>query len=220
MKNYKAVIMDFDLTIADTAFLIEDCLYTNAARYGYDPDRKILSAGIGMTAEAIYLDAGLAPDVAKKLHDEYLSYSADIMRERTELYPGVTEGLAALHAKGITLAVLSLKLSDQIWQPLERAGVNKYIDSVIGPDEVSAHKPEPDGIFYLSEKTGIALSDILYVGDSVTDMKTAQNAGVDFAAITEGAVSAEEFAEMGAGMIYPSFADMCSALIASSDMPL
>jgi hypothetical protein len=42
--------MDFDLTIADTAFLIEDCLYTNAARYGYDLDRNILRAGIGMTA--------------------------------------------------------------------------------------------------------------------------------------------------------------------------
>ena len=208
--------MDFDLTIADTAFLIEDCLYTNAARYGYDLDRNILRAGIGMTAEAIYLDAGLAPDVAKKLHDEYLSYSADIMREKTELYPGVAEGLAALHAKGITLAVLSLKLSDQIWYPLEKFGVHGLMHSVISPDEVAAHKPEPDGIFYLSEKTGIALSDILYVGDSITDMKTAQNAGVDFAAVCTGATSAERFAELGAGMIYPTFAEMCRDLISST----
>ena len=212
--------MDFDLTIADTASLIEDCLYSNAARYGYDPDRKILRDGIGMTAESIYLDAGLNADMAKKLHDEYLPYSADIMRERTELYPGVTEGLSALHAKGITLAILSLKLSDQIWHPLERAGVNGLMHSVISPDEVAAHKPEPDGIFYLSEKTGIALSDILYVGDSITDMKTAQNAGVDFAAVCTGATSAERFAELGAEMIYPTFAEMCRALIASSDMPL
>ena len=92
--------------------------------------------------------------------------------------------------------------------------------SVISPDEVAAHKPEPDGIFYLSEKTGIALSDILYVGDSITGMKTAQNAGVDFAAVCTGATSAERFAELGAGMIYPTFAEMCRALIASSDMPL
>ena len=212
--------MDFDLTIADTASLIEDCLYSNAARYGYDPDRKILRDGIGMTAESIYLDAGLNADMAKKLHDEYLPYSADIMREKTELYPGVTEGLAALHAKGIILAILSLKLSDQIWHPLERAGVNGLMHSVISPDEVAAHKPEPDGIFYLSEKTGIALSDILYVGDSITDMKTAQNAGVDFAAVCTGATSAERFAELGAGMIYPTFSEMCRALIASSDMPL
>ena len=113
---------------------------------------------------------------------------------------------------GIILAVLSLKLSDQIWHPLERFGVHGLMHSVISPDEVAAHKPEPDGIFYLSEKTGIALSDILYVGDSITDMKTAQNAGVDFAAVCTGATSAERFAELGAGMIYPTFADLCRAI--------
>ena len=212
MKKYKAIITDFDLTIADTAHLIEDCLYTNAARFGYDLDRKILRDGIGMTAETIYLDAGCSATDAKRLHDEYIPYSAETMRERTELYPGVAEGLCALHANGILLAVLSLKASDQIWRPLERAGVDKYIDSVIGPDEVAAHKPDPDGIFYLSEKTGIALDDILYVGDSVTDMKTAVNAGVDFAAVCTGAITAEAFADMGAKMIYPTFADMCRVL--------
>ena len=212
MKNYKAIITDFDLTIADTAFLIEECLYTNAARFGYDLDRKILRDGIGMTAESIYLDAGCSAPDAKKLHDEYIPYSADIMREKTELYPGVTEGLAALHAKGILLSVLSLKASDQIRRPLERAGVDKYIHSVISPDEVEKHKPEPDGIFYLSEKTGIALEDILYVGDSVTDMKTALNAGVDFAAVCTGAVTADQFAEMGARIIHPTFADLCRAI--------
>ena len=217
MKKYKAIITDFDLTIADTAALIEDCLYTNAARFGYDLDRKILRDGIGMTAESIYLDAGCSATDAKRLHDEYIPYSAETMRERTELYPGVVEGLCALHAKGILLAVLSLKASDQIWRPLERAGVEVYIDSVIGPDEVAAHKPEPDGIFYLSEKTGIALDDILYVGDSVTDMKTAINAGVDFAAVCTGAVTPESFAQMGAEIIYPTFAEMSCALCAELD---
>ena len=217
MKKYKAIITDFDLTIADTAFLIEDCLYTNASRFGYDLDRKILRDGIGMTAESIYLDAGCSAPEAKKLHDEYIPYSAEIMREKTELYPGVAEGLRDLRENGILLAVLSLKSSDQIWRPLERAGVDGLMHSVISPDEVEAHKPEPDGIYYLSEKTGIALSDILYVGDSMTDMKTAQNAGVDFAAVCTGAVTAEQFSEMGAEMIYPTFARMCKTLCKELD---
>ncbi len=212
MKKYKAVIMDFDLTIADTAFLIEECLYTNAARFGYDLDRGILRDGIGMTAETIYLDAGCSAPEAKRLHDEYIPYSAEIMCERTEFYPGVAEGLAEFHERGVLLAVLSLKSSDQIWRPLERKGLDKLMHSVISPDEVEKHKPEPDGIFYLSEKTGIALADILYVGDSVTDMKTAQNAGVDFAAVCTGAVTAEQFADMGADKVYPTFAEMCNDL--------
>lgn len=212
MKSYKAVIMDFDMTIGDTGKLIEECLYTNAARFGYDLDRKILRDGIGMTAESIYLDAGCSAPEAKRLHEEYIPYSAEIMCEQTEFYPGVAEGLGALHAKGITLAVLSLKASEQIWRPLARHGLDGLMYSVISPDEVEKHKPEPDGIFYLAEKTGIALEDILYVGDSVTDMKTALNAGVDFAAVCTGAVTAEQFAEMGAEMVYPTFAQMCRAI--------
>lgn len=212
MKKYKAIITDFDLTLADTAALIEDCLYTHALRFGYELDRKILRDGIGLTAEGIYLAAGLEPAEAKRLHDEYIPFSAEIMREQTELYAGVAEGLASLHERGFTLAVLSLKSSDQIWRPLERAGVSGLIDFVVSPDEVEAHKPEPDGIFYLSEKTGIALCDILYVGDSVTDLQTAQNAGVDFAATCTGSVTAEQFADMGAEMVYPTFAEMCRAL--------
>ena len=209
--------MDFDLTLADTAALIEECLYTNAARFGYELDRNILRAGIGMTAESIYLDAGLDAETAKKLHDEYIPYTAEIMCEQTEFYPGGPEGLAALHARGITLAVLSLKTSEQIRRPLERFGLDGLMHSVISPDEVEKHKPEPDGIFYLSEKTGIALSDILYVGDSITDMKTAQNAGVDFAAVCTGAVTAEQFADMGAEMVYPTFARMCKTLCKELD---
>ncbi len=210
--------MDFDLTIADTAYLIEECLYSNAARYGYDLDRKILRDGIGMTAETIYLNAGLDADMAKKLDLEYFDYSAPRMREQTEFFPGVAEGLRLLHERGLTLSILSLKASDHIRTPLKLKGIDGYIDSVIGPDEISAHKPDPAGIYYISEKTGIALPDILYVGDSITDMKTALTAGVDFAAVCTGAVSAEDFADMGAEMIYSTFAEMCAALCAECDV--
>ena len=217
MKKYKAVITDFDMTIADTGDLIEECLYTNALRFGFDLDRKILREGIGLTAEALYRNAGAGESEAKMLHDEYIPYSADTMCERTDFFPGVAEGLEALNKRGVPVSILSLKASRQIWRPLERHGIDKYIDSVIGPDEVAAHKPEPDGIYYISEKMGIALEDILYVGDSVTDMKTAVNAGVDFAAVCAGAVTASDFAEMGAKMIYPTFADMSCALCEELD---
>ena len=215
MKKYKAVITDFDMTIADTGDLIEECLYTNALRFGFDFDRKVLRAGIGLTAEALYRNAGASESEAKMLHKEYIPYSAAAMIERTKFFPGVKEGLRTLSENGIPVSILSLKASNQIMTPLKNAGIDGFISSVIGPDEVSAHKPKPDGIFYIAEKAGIALEDILYVGDSVTDMKTALNAGVDFAAITEGAVTAEEFAAMGAGMIYPTFAQMCEDLSTS-----
>ncbi len=217
MKKYKAVIMDFDMTIADTGDLIEECLYTNALRFGYDLDRKILRNGIGLTAETIYRNAGVSGSEAKRLHDEYFPYSADIMCEKTKFFPGVAEGLGGLHSKGILLSILSLKSSRQILAPLEREGIDGLIFSVVGPDEVAKHKPDPEGIYYISKKTGIALEDILYAGDSFTDRKTAENAGVDFAAICSGSTSAEDFAANGAENIYSDFREMCRAIIESKN---
>ena len=212
MKKYKAIIMDFDMTIADTGDLIEECLYDNAARYGYDLDRRILREGIGTSAETIYVSAGVDADMAKRLDEEYFTYSAEAMRQRTRFFPGVAEGLCSLHAGGVLLSILSLKSSDHIRRPLEIHGLDGYIDYVIGHEDISEHKPDPAGIYLIAKKSGIALSDILYVGDSANDMNTALNAGVDFAAVCTGAVTADQFADMGAGMIYPTFAQMCRAI--------
>ena len=212
MKKYKAVIMDFDLTIADTAGLIEECLYTHAARFGFDLDRRILREGIGRPAGDIYFDAGVDRQLADQMDISYVEYSADIMCRRTEFFTGVAEGLAELHNRGVKLAVLSLKAAPQIWAPLARCGLDKYVNQVLGKDDVTRGKPDPEGIYLLSEQFGVALEDILYVGDSYTDQQAAAAAGVDFGAVCTGAVSAEDFAKNKTAGIYPDFGALCRSL--------
>jgi len=52
-------------------------------------------------------------------------------------------------------------------------------DVIICGDEAKRYKPAPDGIFEACERLGFSLSkNIWYVGDSVTDMITAEKAGV------------------------------------------
>ena len=84
MKKYKAVIMDFDLTIADTAGLIEECLYRHALGYGYDLDRTILRDGIGKMAGTIFMEAGVPAELVDEMDRTYVEYSADIMCKKTE----------------------------------------------------------------------------------------------------------------------------------------
>ena len=217
MKKYKAVIMDFDLTIADTAGLIEECLYTHAASYGYDLDRKILREGIGRPAGDIYFDAGVYWELASRMDDSYVEYSADIMCRRTGFFPGVAEGLEALHSRGVRTAVLSLKATPQIWAPLERCGLDGYVDAVLGKDDVSRGKPDPEGILLLSERFGVAPEDILYVGDSYTDQQAAEAAGVDFGAVCTGTVTAENFAKNKTACIYSDFGMLCCDLCRALD---
>ncbi len=217
MKKYKAVIMDFDLTIADTAGLIEECLYRLAAKYGYDLDRSILREGIGRRAGDIYRDAGVQEELLNEMDRDYVIFSADIMCRETRFFPGVAEGLEALHNRGVKLAVLSLKEARQIRIPLESCGIDGYIDRVLGRDDVVRCKPDPEGIFKLSEQFGVALEDVLYVGDSYTDQQAAEAAGVDFGGVCTGAVSAENFAKNKTACIYPDFGALCRGLCLELD---
>jgi len=218
MKKYKAIIMDFDMTIANTAGLIEECLYNYALRFGYDMDRKILRRGIGMSAGDIFRSAGVHDDkLADEMDDGYVIYSADIMCRETEIFPGVARGMKELYERGVLLAVLSLKSGDQIWPPLRNHGLDGYVRQVVGKDDVARGKPCPDGIYLLADQMGIATDDILYVGDSLTDQQTALAAGVDFGAICSGAFCPEDFSASKAIGIYSDFGEMSRELCQALD---
>ena len=51
------------------------------------------------------------------------------------------------------------------------------------------------------EEWNLEKSQVLYVGDSVVDAKTAQNAGVDFAAVTTGTTGFDVFEDFDCKMI-------------------
>ena len=47
-------------------------------------------------------------------------------------------------------------------------------------------KPDPEGVNLLIKKMNVLKEETLYVGDSPTDIKTANNAGIDVLSVTWG----------------------------------
>ena len=71
--------------------------------------------------------------------------------------------------------------------------VEHLIDLVIGREDVDIPKPSPEGLLLALDRFGVNRQDILYTGDSLIDAHAAQNAAIDFAAVTTGTTSAREF---------------------------
>ena len=61
--------------------------------------------------------------------------------------------------------------------------------------DVKVEKPIPEGLLWAIDALKAAKEDVLYVGDSIVDAKTAQNADVDFAAVLTGTTEREAFLE-------------------------
>lgn len=98
-------------------------------------------------------------------------------RTPTPPLPGIPEALGAFD--GIPQGVVSQNCRANIESTLSAHGLRRRFHSIIGYQEVAGdrQKPAPDGLLLAIEAlTGFAPGTILYVGDHLTDLRTADNA--------------------------------------------
>jgi phosphoglycolate phosphatase len=129
----------------------------------------------------------------------YDAHNADYTRP----YEGIVGLLQNLKKEGHTLAVASNK-----YQAATEKIVNQLFpsifDVILGEREGIARKPDPQivyDIFRMTNHTSNTTSSVLYVGDSLVDMETAQNAQLPFIACSWGFVSRQQLLQAGATQI-------------------
>ena len=66
-------------------------------------------------------------------------------------------------------------------------------DIIIGWEDVSKPKPDPEGLLRIIKKLKIRPSSSIYVGDHVLDAETAKRAGVPFVGVLTGVTKKEDF---------------------------
>ena len=122
------------------------------------------------------------------------------MDDRTVPYDGITELLTALRKRGIKVAVLSNKIDSASQQLIEYFFPEKT-DVVFGEHVGVPRKPDPTSCRMVMQQLGVQPEQVLYVGDSGTDMQTAKNAGLYAVGVTWGFRSKEVLLENGADVL-------------------
>lgn len=90
--------------------------------------------------------------------------------------PGVPEILAFFREQNVKTAVASSTYHDQVVKNLERNGLADYFDEVVGGDEVTRAKPDPDIFLYAAERIGVDASDCYVFEDSFNGIRAAHAA--------------------------------------------
>ena len=101
--------------------------------------------------------------------------------------------LEKLGNDGRLLGIVTTKYHYRIEQILAKNNARNVIDVIVGGDDVKKEKPDPEGLLAAIDKLNVSKDQVLYVGDSIVDVKTAQSAGVDFVAVLTGTTKREEF---------------------------
>ena len=192
---YKAILFDFDYTLADATEGIV-ASYNQAFReIGFDIQTiETIRNTVGMPAIEAFIKMTDCndPKIIKEFKDHFDIIADQMMAENTVLYNMTSELLTKLHANGKKIGIVSTKYSNRIIKVFEKAGLYDNISVVIGGEHITKHKPDPEGILKALDILGINKNEVLYVGDHKFDAIAANCAGIDFAAIVTGTTTRQE----------------------------
>jgi phosphoglycolate phosphatase len=204
----EAVVFDLDGTLVDTAADIAAAVNRTLAADGLrslSPAEVEPMIGRGATVliALAYEAAGAPLDPAEvpATAERYLARYAEHPAEHARPYADAPEALAALHERGVGLAVCTNKRTSLARAVLEATGLAPFLGAVVGPDMVSRRKPDPAHLGAAMEAIGAGPARTLYVGDGDVDVQTARAAGVRYAIVAWGRAAAgapqlREFSEL------------------------
>lgn len=189
----KAVVFDVDGTLLDTRQFIFQAYEDTLKKFGYAlPTRKEMSGQIGRSLEDCYRAFALGGDIKALClaHDAFQTLPGKL--ELVTAYPGVPEMLQELQDAHIKLAVFSSRKRSLV-SSLQQAGIAEFFEVIIQGDEVTNHKPHPEGLFKALAGLEIAPTHAAMVGDAAVDILAGKAAPVALTiGITHGFGTREE----------------------------
>lgn len=205
----KLIIFDFDGTLGDTRHNIIITMQRTMQMVGLSvKSDEECAATIGLTLEKSF--QSLYPDMDSEMADRCVAAYRDIFLESVEeltpqLFPGVADTLARLDAMGIKMSVASSRQSQSLLLFLENMGILHYFPYVLGSDNVTKHKPDPEPVLKTLRELDYNPSDTIVVGDMPVDVAMAHGADVRAIAVTFGNATREELVEAEADYIIDDF---------------
>lgn len=180
MTLIKAVLFDLDGTLTDTLQDIADAM-NRALRlhalpeWPVDAYRYLVGDGAKKLAERAVRER---QELALSVQREYQAYYETHNLVTAKPYDGVPEMLATLRARGIKLAVFSNKPDADTKNVVRHFFPDTAWQTVRGQVSGIPVKPDPAGALLTARALGETPQDILYLGDTATDMHCARNAGM------------------------------------------
>ena len=194
----QTIVFDFDYTLADSSKGVVLCVNHALERLGFPPaDAERIKRTIGLPLEETFhrLTGREDPNQEREFVRLYVQRADEIVAGLTFLLPFVPETLRALKKMGLSLGILSNKFRRRIEVIMKRENLLSCFDVIVGSEDVSHYKPNPESLLRAIGLLGGIPANSLYIGDSVTDAETAKRAEVPFVAVLSGVTPKEDFKE-------------------------
>ena len=212
--KFRAVLFDLDGTLLDTLQDLAEAMNSVLRRSGF--------ATHPLQAYKYFVGDGMETLVRRALPETHGNDEATVSAclaamkeeyrrrwmEQTRPYPGIPELLDELAARQIQLSVLSNKPDEFTRMMVKKLLPRWQFAWVFGERPGVPRKPDPFSALEIAERSLVASEAFVYLGDTATDMITANAAGMYAVGVTWGFRPAEELTANGAKTLISSPADL------------
>ncbi len=188
MKQYDAVIFDWDGTLMDSTHSIIESIQLASADVGLPvPSTMQASWIIGLSLETgLYkavpeLTAELMPDFIERYRHHFFQRDKSI-----KMFDGAVPMLDGLRQRAIPISVATGKSRAGLDRVLRAVELTSYFNTTRCADETQS-KPDPQMLHEILWELDLRPESVLMVGDTTHDVHMAHNAGMDSLAVTYGA---------------------------------
>lgn len=216
-SSIRGIIFDLDGTVADTLGAIREAINQTMRCYGY-PERSYedirLAIGNGarkLVSRSMPADEATNDARVTEVLAAYDAAYAETYLHTRECYAGIPETVAELCRRGYVTSIVSNKQDAYVKGLAAQLFPGGEIRFAMGQGEFPT-KPDPALPRWISEQTGIGLSEYVMIGDSDVDVKTARNTGMAVIGCAWGFRGRDALIEAGADVVVDAPAELLSWL--------
>ncbi len=211
----KAVVIDLDGTLVDTAADLADAAAAMAAELGLPPvDEATFKTYIGNGVSRLVkrvltreMEAEPPAELLARALPIFERYYAQWVSRKSRPFPGVVEGLEAFKAMGLRLACITNKAM-RFTEPLLRdVGLAGYFELVLAGDSLPEKKPSPLPLLHACRTFGVEPGRLLLIGDSLNDTQAARAAGCPVFCVPYGYNRGRPVEELAPDAVVPTLAE-------------
>lgn len=184
MRKPKAILLDWDNTLASSWGIILKCLNEAFKAHGKEQwtldDIKSGRENIHHSLRESF--PRLFGDKWKDARETYYKHFLECHIDEIRLLEGAHDTIKALSKTGIYLAIVSNKTGPYLRDELKHLKIDHFFDAIIGATDAEKDKPHPEPLLLALKDSKVAAedfsNDVWMVGDSRTDIEAAINTGV------------------------------------------
>ena len=179
----KAVLFDFDGTLADTAPDLGHALNRQRMDRGMpslpiDLIRTEASSGArGLLGMGFQIKPG--DSSYEEMCNEFLNFYEERLCQDTILFPGINELLDEIESRNLLWGIVTNKARRFTGPLLEQLGLDSRASCVVCGGDTANFKPHPEPLLAAINILNVAPSECIYLGDDIRDVEASLAAGIE-----------------------------------------